>query len=41
VAANVEAEADALAAADIPFTSAPTPQALAQQYLREVMKAVA
>jgi len=36
VAANVDVEAEALAAADIPFTSAATPQALAQQYLREV-----
>jgi hypothetical protein len=37
VAADVDAETDALAAANIPFISAPTPQALAQQYLREVM----
>jgi zinc metalloprotease ZmpB len=37
VAADVDAETDALAAAHISSISAPTPQALAQQYLREVM----
>src|SRR5215210_794745 len=36
VAANVNVEAEALAAANIPFTPAATPQALAHQYLREV-----